>query len=437
MESCFTSLDLQTTAVGQYHELAGCDGIEALAADGPMIARGAGVSYVAASFGERTRSIGMQRLNRILNFEPQNKRITVEAGTSLGVLYTFLLPRRLYLAIQPGHPQISIGACVACNVHGKNPQRDGVFADHVESLELFHPAHGVLALSRQQNAELFDLTCGGFGLTGIILSVTLRLTELPATIVELRRVSVRNLEDACEQVEALKAGCDFLYTWNDMSTFDARMGRGYVATARFVPDAAPAAPLPAYQPLDPAARRWRLKVFRRRTIPWITGAHFHWKTLRSTERVSLFEAIYPGMRAGYYFDLYGAAGFFAHMVLVPQDRWRGYVRKLEGVFRAHREPITALSIKAFDGPQRLLQFNGRGFSMHSHVPNTAGGLRLIVALEDLGREFNIIRTIYFDSRLTAAAAKLLYPEYETFKERLHRFDPQRMFVSALSRRLDL
>src|SRR5262245_10379604 len=126
METRFASMDQQTIVVGEYAEPSSYEQLGAIIANGPVIARGAGVSYVGASFGEGTRSIGTRQLNRVLDFDAHNRRITVEAGLSLGSLYDFLLPHHLYLAIQPGHPQITVGACVACNVHGKNPQRDGV-----------------------------------------------------------------------------------------------------------------------------------------------------------------------------------------------------------------------------------------------------------------------------------------------------------------------
>ena len=436
----FGSLDLQTIASGDYREPAGGERIDELTGNGPMIARGAGVSYVAASFGERTRSIGMRRLNRVVHFEPNAKRVTVEAGMSLGALYDHLLPHRLYLPIQPGHPQISVGGCVACNVHGKNPYRNGVFADVVERLELFHPDHGVMTLSREEHADTFELTCGGFGLTGIILTVTLRLADLPGSVVAVRKVPVRNLEDACEQLMEMKSRYDFVYTWNDLSRFDRRMGRGFVSGGRFV-TAAPLSvePPPPYHPLDPTpgARRWRPRLFHPRTIPWASRIGFMWQMLRPTEELSLYQVMYPGVRWAFYYDLYGPAGFLAHMVLLPDDRWRGYVQKLEGILRAHREPIFCASMKAFAGTQRLLRFDGTGVSMHFHIPNTQGGRRLAAAMEELSREFNVIRTIYFDSRLSASAARSLYPEYDTFKERLHRFDPKRRFESCLSQRLEL
>ena len=78
-----------------------------------------------------------------------------------------------------------------------------------------------------------------------------------------------------------------------------------------------------------------------------------------------------------------------------------------------------------------------------HYERHAGDERLRVVrgavgdLERLSHELQTIRTIYFDSRLSASDAKALYPDYDAFKDRLHRFDPKRLFVSTLSQRLDL
>ncbi len=439
MRARFSSLDRQTVWAGEYEEPDSVERIGQLFNGNPVIARGGGVSYVAASFGAQSRSIGMGRLNRVLSFDPGQKRVTVEAGISLGALYDYLLPHRLYLAVQPGHPQISVGGCVASNVHGKNPQKDGVFADVVDRLQLFHPAHGVLTLSRDENAALFHLTCGGFGLTGIILNVTLRLNDLPSSRVEVRKLPVRSLEDTCEQIEEVKSRYDFLYAWNDLARFDRRLGRGYVCCGRFATTAEPARErMPGYPILRIAPGSRRPNVLRRQIIPWATRLHFAWEMQRPTQEISLFDVLYPGMYSGrLYFDLYGTPGLFAHMVLLPHDRWRPYISKLETTLRRHREPLMVMAIKAFGGRQQLLTFNGSGFSLHFHVPNTSGGRQLLAALEGLSEEFQLIRTIYFDSRLTGGVARSLYPQYETFKEQLARHDPKRIFASDVSRRLDL
>jgi decaprenylphospho-beta-D-ribofuranose 2-oxidase len=441
MQRRFASLDQQAVCLGLYAEPRRFEDLKALATDRPLIPRGAGVCYVGASFGTGVRAASGLAFNRVLHFDPEAPRITVGAGMSMGELGVFLRPYGLYLPPLPGHPQITIGGCVACNVHGKNPPQHGVFADWVEQLELYHPASGVRIVSRATDPELFELTCGGLGLTGMIVTVTLRLAGLPASAVQLRKLPVGGLAETCERMTALYSHHDFLYSWNDLSVFDGRLGRGYIVTGDFAPDAQVMQGAPArYRRLDPSdAARWRLRVFHPALVPWINRLHLAWE-MRHAEALLDFDAFVfpnPGPRRDYYFDLYGRRGFLAHMLLVPVPVCRSYVAQLERALRRHRQPMLVVSLKVFDGPQRLLHYNGTGVSMHFHVPNTTGGQRLLADMEALSREFGAIRAVYFDSRLSAADARHLYAEYAVFKERLHRHDPQRLFASALSRRLDL
>ena len=75
---------------------------------------------MAASYGDDVVSLSMKHFKRILDFSVEKRTVTVEAGIMIGELQDFLLPHRLMLPVLPGHPQISVGGCIACNVHGKN-----------------------------------------------------------------------------------------------------------------------------------------------------------------------------------------------------------------------------------------------------------------------------------------------------------------------------
>src|SRR5262249_30999826 len=152
--------------------------LNALRANGPVIARGAGLTYCGASAGAGVRSVSSLLFNRILDFDGVAGRVRVEPGIELGALYRFAVPRGWILPIMPGHPSITVGGCVGCNVHGKNHCREGNFINVVESLTLFHPDHGEIFCSRTEIPEVFHLTVGGFGLTGFLTSVELRLGKL-------------------------------------------------------------------------------------------------------------------------------------------------------------------------------------------------------------------------------------------------------------------
>src|SRR5262245_20690080 len=134
--------------------------IESLAGDEPRIARGGGYSYAAASFGAGSLVMDMTGFDRVLDFDEESYRIEAQAGVTLEGVLGVTGPRNLLLAVQPGYPRITIGGCIAANVHGKNPFSEGTFAHHVERLTLFHPRHGTLELSRDSLPDLFHLTCG-------------------------------------------------------------------------------------------------------------------------------------------------------------------------------------------------------------------------------------------------------------------------------------
>ena len=153
--------------------------------DRPTIPRGAGLSYVAASFSPNSVTIDHSRFNRILAYDEAENTLEVEAGTPLGEIYDFLTPRGRFLAVQPGYPTITVGGCAGADVHGKNQSRDGNFISQVKSARLFHPRHGIIDLSETENPDLFRLTCGGYGLTGNLLSLKLFTKPIQAPVVKM------------------------------------------------------------------------------------------------------------------------------------------------------------------------------------------------------------------------------------------------------------
>ena len=75
---------------------------------------------------------------------------------------------------QTGADRLSIGGAVAANVHGRGLTLRP-FVNDVESLTLIGADGERRRCSRSENAELFRLTCGGYGLFGFVDTVTLRL----------------------------------------------------------------------------------------------------------------------------------------------------------------------------------------------------------------------------------------------------------------------
>jgi decaprenylphospho-beta-D-ribofuranose 2-oxidase len=190
------------------------------------IARGAGLSYAAASFGGVSIVQQMSAFNRLLDFDPHRMTVHVEAGVAIGLLALWGAERGLSVPVLPGYPAITVGGCIAADVHGKNPLRDGTFRSWVEAVTLYHPAHGCRTLDRKTHPEEFQATCGGYGLTGLIVDATLRLVEQTGASVAVRRVAVRSIAEAIEGIGCSTADHDFAYSWHDGTLRGHRFGRG-------------------------------------------------------------------------------------------------------------------------------------------------------------------------------------------------------------------
>ena len=249
--------------------------VEAVLGHGPVIARGGGYSYAAASFGAGSLVLDMTRFDRVLRFQPGERLVEVEAGMRLEQLLALTAPRGLILPVQPGYPAITVGGCIAGNVHGKNPHLEGTFRRSVVDLTLFHPRLGTLRLDRQTEPELFEMTCGGYGLTGIILAATLRLEPLPGWTALVERVPIDSLAEGLVRIREQTPRSAFAYTWHDGTPVDGAFGRGFVYVGQLPEGPPPTSEVvPRYRRVTSASRpRLRVPIWGRSTSR-LLGAGF-------------------------------------------------------------------------------------------------------------------------------------------------------------------
>lgn len=107
---------------------------------------------------------------------------------------------------QTGADDLTLAGAVSANVHGRG-LAFGPFVEDVESLTLVTPEARVVTCSRTENAELFGLVCGGYGLFGMIADVTLRLAKRQKLV---RMVDICDIDDALHAVRRrANEGCIF------------------------------------------------------------------------------------------------------------------------------------------------------------------------------------------------------------------------------------
>ena len=188
---------------------------------------GSNLSYSPLGFGKNSTSINIKKFNRILEFKKNEKIITIEAGATLIELLNFTLKHNLWIPQLPGYPTISIGGAVAANSHGKSCGTHGTIRKSIKSILLFHKENGWLNLSKNENEEIFDLTIGGLGLTGTIVSVTFELLELESDEFITTKKPVKSVEECQKIIMESSNKSSFVYSWHRAENIK-NFGRGFL-----------------------------------------------------------------------------------------------------------------------------------------------------------------------------------------------------------------
>ena len=145
--------------------------------------------------------IGLSRLNRVVDYNPADLTVTVEAGITLASLQSTLAEKGQFLALDAPLPdRATIGGTLATGVGGPLKLQFGSPRDLVIGMKVVQ-ADGKMTKSGGQvvkNVSGYDMTrlhIGGLGTLGVIAEVSLKLTPLPR--VEATLVAAFETSDKC------------------------------------------------------------------------------------------------------------------------------------------------------------------------------------------------------------------------------------------------
>ncbi len=176
----------------------------------PFVARGSGTSLSGGSLPiEEGIVIGLNRLNRILELDPEQRIAVVEPGVINLDVSAAAAPYNLYYAPDPSSQSVcTIGGNVAFNSGGAHCLRHGMTSNHVLGIKAVLPDGELVEMGGRSleriGPDLTGFYVGSEGLFGIALEITLRLVPKPETYRTLL-AAYRSLEAAGEAVARIVA----------------------------------------------------------------------------------------------------------------------------------------------------------------------------------------------------------------------------------------
>jgi len=158
-------------------------------------------------FATQSVLLDMRAMNRVIGLDDKTGVLHVEGGIEWPELiqgYLSLQKENVSWGIrqkQGGADRMSLGGALSANAHGHSLGSPPIIGD-VEWIQVVTADGSVKKCSRRENAELFSLVAGGYGLFGIITGVGLRL--VPRRRV-LRHVETRTTAELIALIEGRTA----------------------------------------------------------------------------------------------------------------------------------------------------------------------------------------------------------------------------------------
>ncbi|WP_300676913.1 FAD-binding oxidoreductase [Nocardioides sp.] len=409
------------------------DDVAAAVAAGPLTPRGLGRSYGDSSLGERT--LDLTGLDHLIAFDDETGVITCEAGVSLSAVLAVALPRGWFLPVTPGTRFVTVGGAIASDVHGKNHHRDGSFSDHVTSLRLMLASGEIVTASRTEHADLFHATCGGMGLTGVILEATFTLRAVRSRMIEETVLKVPHLDAA---IEAFEQHGDVTYSvaWIDLVATGAHLGRSLVMLGEHAADgelgqaSGPGLPVPVEMPA---------RLLNRATVTAFNALYYGRVRRPLTQhRIDYEPFFYPLDRLSDWNRLYGRRGFLQYQFVVPLEAGRAVLAEAVRLIAASGLASPLAVLKVFGaGNDNLLSFPRPGYTLAVDVQTGPAAFALCDALDRLVIEAGGRLYLTKDSRMSAQTFAAGYDRIDEFARIRAQYGATGVFVSEQARRLGL
>jgi decaprenylphospho-beta-D-ribofuranose 2-oxidase len=407
------------------------------------LARGLGRSYGDAALPAGEGKVWDARFrSKFIAFDPATGILEAESGVSLETILRYFIPKGFFLPVTPGTMFVTLGGAVASNVHGKNHHKAGSIENFIEGLSVFTPV-GRFNCSPTEKPDLFRTTVGGYGLTGLIEKVRLRLRKVESAYVVTRNLKAPGLSALFDLFRQNDERHEFSVAWLDTLAKGRNLGRGIlilgdhadaIQTAqmrdRLLFQRKPKVSVPAPPP-EFFLNALFLSMFN--GIFYALGKRGDRQSLTDYE-----DFFYPLDKILNWNRLYGKRGFFQYQFVIPDPKGEEGVEECLA-YMAEAGMGSFLSVLKRCGDDTVgLPFARRGYTLALDIPFRGGEtLAKMKRLDQLVLKYGGRVYLTKDARLSPETFRAMFPEFPGWRKIMLTYNPDRVFWSSLAERLRL
>lgn len=407
-----------------------------------IIARGMGRCYGDSSLCKNI--ISTLKYNRIIDFNEVEQTVCCESGVTLEDLLSIFVPKGLFLPVTPGTKFVTIGGAIASDVHGKNHHVGGSISNHIISMDIMLSDGSIASCSKNNNSNLFWSTCGGMGLTGIILNACFKLKKIETSYIIQESIKAENLESIMKHFEESK---DYTYSvaWIDCLSKGKKLGRSILMRGEHASVRDLEGTRFSNHPLNTGTPA-KLDIplffpnFSLNTLSVKAFNFLYYNKQLSKEKkfiIGYDKFFYPLDGINNWNRIYGKRGFTQYQFVLPKETsYNGLEKILTQISNSGSCSFLAV-LKLFGEQDNLISFPKEGYTLALDFPIKPGVFELLNKLDEIVLENGGRLYLTKDVRMTEETFNKSYERAEIFRRIKHQFDSHNKFQSLQSKRIKI
>ncbi len=392
---------------------------------------GNGRSYGDSALAENI--IYSKPYNYFLDFDEELGILHCQSGVLLSEIIEAFVPRGWFLKVTPGTKLITIGGAIASDIHGKNHHVEGCFSSCVEEFTLILPNGEIKNVKKDD--ELFLATCGGMGLTGVILDAKISLKKINSKYINQTTIKTKNLKETFEAFEKY-SHMPYSVAWIDCLASGEDIGKCLLMVGDFADDGK----------LD-------FKEKKKINIPFnfpsfalnsLSVKAFNWLYYKkapmgeSKQKVDIDTFFYPLDVINNWNRIYGKSGFTQYQFILPKEKsYDGLKEILEKISKSGKGSFLAVLKLYGEANQNYISFPMKGYSLALDFKIEKGIFELLNSLDEIVLKYGGRIYLTKDVRVSKESFEKAYPNIEKFIELRKKYGMEKKFQSLQSKRVGI
>ena len=405
-----------------------------------FIPRGNGRCYGDASLADET--INTLKYDKILSFDTENGIFECQSGLTLDKLLEVIVPKGWFLPVTPGTKFITVGGAVGSDIHGKNHHVDGSFSNHVLSMEILLADGSTINCTPDREKDLFEATCGGMGLTGLIMTVKFRLKKIESSYIKQKQIKANNLEEIIALFDQYKH-YTYSVAWIDCLKKGKNFGRSILILGEHA----------KLEELSESRKKDPLKFPKKKQIPfpfnlpsWILNTftiqvfnflYYNKNYKKEINNIVSYEPFFYPLDAFANWNRgYGKKGFVQYQFVLPLEAKQGLIEILNRISEKGMGSFLAV-LKVFGRQESLISFPKQGYTLALDFPVRKGLFEFLDELDRIVLQYGGRIYMSKDARMQPGVLAAGYERLDEFKRIVRTYNPNGKIRSVQSDRLFL